>query len=241
MFTLVHIYTATQVAKKYTPLLVIGSVIPDFVWVSRENLPYENLHNDLDDFYNFVECSYEDVLDLALGMKLHSNKMGADLYSHFYKGGYAYTKGKALLPDIINLVGSKDEKKMADLTHTFIEASLDLHLYRDIPEVLELYKNSIKNVDFDKISEIFSNYAKIDKLFILQNIKALSNLVKPENLISEESFANNVLPTIIELGFQKKVEKNKVLEIFKKAMKLTRKDYKKFLEDTISMMKKDFP
>ncbi len=239
MFTLVHIYTATHVAKKQTPLLVIGSVIPDFVWVSRK-FPYENLHNNIDDFYSWVKSDHEDMLDLALGMKLHSNAVGADKYSHFYSGGYAYVKGKLLLPDIIELIGSGDEKKIADLSHTFIEVSLDLHLYKDKPEILELYKKSLRKVDFDKISKIISKYAVVDRSLVLKDIKALFNLVKPENLVSEQIFASNVLPVLIDAGFHKKASEKRVLKILQSALAITKEDYKDLIDKTISMMQKDF-
>lgn len=239
MFPLVHIHIATQVVKKKTPLLVLGSVIPDFVWVSKGKIPPENLHNNIDDFYNFVDKKHRDMLDLALGMKLHSNKMGADLYSHLYEGGYSYNKGKQLLPDIKKLVEG-DDKKLSDLSHSFIEASLDLLLYKDKPEALDLYKNSLNEADLDKISTVFSEYTKIDKEFISKNIKALLNLVKPENLASEQTFSNNILPKMIEIGFNQKVEKSKILEILKKAINITKADYKDLLKSTISMMQKDF-
>lgn len=239
MFPLVHIYTATQVAKKKTPLLVLGSVIPDFVWVSRDKLPYENLHNDIDDFYNFVQVKHKGMLDLALGMKLHSNKVGADLYSHLYEGGYSYNKGKQIFPDIQALVKGEN-KKLSDLSHSFIEASLDLLLYKDKSEVLDLYQKSLNEVDLDKISTIFSEYTKIDKELILKNIQALLDLVKPENLTSEQTFSKDILPKMIEIGFNQKVEESKILEILKKAMEITKADYKELLKNTILMMQKDF-
>lgn len=240
MFPLVHIYTATQVSKKYTPLLVIGSVVPDFVWVSKGKLHSETLHNDIDGFYNFVQAKHKNLLDLALGMKLHSNKIGADLYSHFYNGGYSLVKGKALLPDIIKLVGSQDEKKISDLSHSFIEASLDLLLSEDNPRILELYKKSLNEIDLDEIASVFSEYTGVDKGFILQNINGLFSFVKPENLVSEEPVAKIILPKMIEIGFNKKVEESGVLEILKKAIEITKADYKDLLKKTILMMQKDF-
>lgn len=240
MFTLTHVYIATQVVKKKTPLLVIGSILPDFVWVSRVELLYENLHNDIEDFYVSVNGSDEEMLDLALGMKLHSNKVGADLYSHFYKGGYSYKKGKVLLPDIKELTSSEDEKKMADLSHTFIEASLDLHLLNDKPEILEIYKKFSREIDFDKIAKLLSDYSGIDQELISRDVKALFDLVKPENLVSKKTFAGKVLPTLIKVSFDKRVGEGEILPILEKALKLTKGDYKKFLSETISMMKKDF-
>lgn len=240
MFPLVHIYTATQVSKKRTPLLVIGSVIPDVVWVNREKIPPEKLHDNLDDFYSYVESKHEDMLDLALGMMLHSNKIGADLYSHSYKGGYSYIKGKEILSDVANLVKTDNSKKFSDLSHNFIEASLDLLLYSDRPEILDLYKKSLTNVDFDKISALFSEYTGIEEKFLLQNIQLLFSLVKPEYLASEMSFANNVLPKMIEIGFNQKVNKAEVLKILQKSVKITKSDYKDLLMSTISMMQKDF-
>ncbi|MEK9207133.1 MAG: hypothetical protein AAB922_01535, partial [Patescibacteria group bacterium] len=161
----------------------------------------------------FKQNKHKNMLDLALGMRLHSNKVGADLYSHSYKGGYSYIKGRNIIADLANLVETKDSKKISDLSHNFIEASLDLLLYSDRPEILDLYKRSLTNVDFDKISALFGEYTGVEKKFLLQNIQLLFNVIKPENLVSENSFANIVLPKMIEIGFNQKVDKAEVLKI----------------------------
>ena len=158
MFPLVHIYIATKVAKKEAPLLVLGSIIPDMVWIDRKNLNPELLHDNIDRFYSYLEENQKDMLDLALGMRLHSNEVGADKYSHFYKGGYSYIRGKKLIPDLVKLIGESENKKISDLSHNFIEAALDINIQNQNFEVLELYKTSLPKVDIEEISEVFSNY-----------------------------------------------------------------------------------
>ena len=241
MFPLVHIYTATIVSKKRTPLLVIGSVLPDMVWVDRKTFFPEKLHDDINDFYSFLEAGNKDMLDLALGMKLHSNKVGADKYSHFYNGGYSYVKGKELIPDLKRLINSNEDKKISDLSHNFIEAALDLNLQKVDSEILELYKNSLSKVDVDKISKVLSEFSKVDYPIVFKAVQILFNLVNPDDLVSDKKFTKEILPKIIELSFGKDVNSEEVLKILQKAVEISGVDYREFFNEMISEMKKDFP
>ncbi|HBB76653.1 MAG: hypothetical protein A2186_03575 [Candidatus Levybacteria bacterium RIFOXYA1_FULL_41_10] len=240
MFPLVHIYAATTISKKKTHLLVIGSVLPDLVWVNRDKFPPQNLHDSLDDFYSYIEKNHKDMLDLALGMKLHSNEVGADKYSHFYKGGYSYVKGKELAPDLSKLVDSNSDKKMFDLSHNFMEAALDLNLLNDHPEIIDLYKDSLHGVDLRMISKVLSEYSNIDYELFFKTIQTLFDVVNPENLASEESISNFVLPKMIKLGFNQDVDDQKVLRILQKAVRISSKDYKELFSEMLAIMKKDF-
>lgn len=240
MFPLVHIYAATKVSGKKTPLLVIGSVVPDMVWVDRKTFPPEKLHDNIDDFYSYLESNNKDLLDLALGMKLHSNDIGADKYSHFYKGGYSYIKGKELIPDLVKLVEQDESKKIADLSHNFIEAALDLHLYKIEPKMLNLYKDSVLAVDISKISKVLSDYTKINFELVFKAVQMLSEVVNPKYFATDKSMAENIIHKMIKLSFGKKVDDKEILRILKKAVKITERDYKNLFDEMIAEMKKDF-
>jgi hypothetical protein len=242
MFPLVHIYAATQVSKRKTPLLVTGSVLPDFVWIDRKTFLPEKLHDNIDDFFAFLEKNNEDMLDLALGMKLHSNDIGADKYSHFYNGGYSYKKGKILIPDLIKLIGPNEDKKISGVSHNFIEAALDLHLQIDKPELLDLYKNSLAQVNLSDISKVISGYSKIKYEAVFKSIQMLLELVKPENLVSDRLMAENVMPTMIKasIGKEAVIDNEGILNILQKAVEVTRTDYKELFNEMIDLMKKDF-
>lgn len=240
MFPLVHIYTATEVSKKKSALLVIGSVIPDLVWVNRAKIPPEKIHDNLDDFYSYIKKNHKDMLDLALGMKLHSNEVGADKYSHVYNGGYCYVKGKQILPELTKLIKTDNEKKISDLSHNFIEASLDILLHQDQPNILGLYKKSLSEVDLEGIASTISDYSKLDKGLLFNTIQTLFNVVAPENLASEKSIAENVLPKFIEISFKQKVSNAEVLKLLQKSVEISRKDYKELFSEMLAIMKKDF-
>ena len=240
MFPLVHIYTATKVSGKKTPLLVLGSVLPDMVWIDRKTFAPEKLHDDIDDFYSYLESNNKDMLDLALGMKLHSNKIGADKYSHFYKGGYAYIKGKKLIPDLVKLVGQGENKKIADLSHNFIEAALDLNLTKNEPEYLKLYADSLNKVEFNEIAKVVSEYSKVDYETVFKTIQILFGVVSPKNIATDKLISSEVLPKFIKLSFGKEVDDKEILRILKKAVELTKLEYEKFIDEMISEMKKDF-
>jgi hypothetical protein len=240
MLPLVHIYTATKVAKKKTPLLVIGSVLPDMVWIDRKSFPPEKLHDNIDEFYIYIKENHTEMLDLALGMKLHSNKVGADYYSHVYKGGYSYTKGKPLIPELTKLVRSNDEKKISDLSHNFIEAALDVNMLKIEPSILNLYKSSVDKIKLDEISQTISEYIKIDYKKVYRTAQMLFDVVRPQNLASDELIAKEILPKMIRLSFGKDVETEELLRIIRKALLITENDYEDLFEEMISGMRKDF-
>jgi hypothetical protein len=241
MFPLVHIYAATEVSKKKTPLIVIGSVLPDVVWVDRKTFSPEKLHDDLDDLYSYLETNQKDMLDLALGMKLHSNKVGADKYSHFYKGGYSYIKGRELIPDLKRIIKSNEDKKLSGLSHNFIEAALDLSLLQDEPDILDLYKSSINEVDLGKISKLISDFSKIDYERLYMAVQMLFGLLSFNNLNSDERIAKEILPKLIKLSFGKDVDSSGVLEVLRNAVEVTKDEYKDLFNEMIFEMKKDFP
>lgn len=240
MLPLVHTYIAIKVSKKKTPLLVVGSVLPDIVWIDRKTFSPEKLHDDLDDFYAYIERNQKDMLDLALGMKLHSNKVGADKYSHFYKGGYSYVKGKEIIPDLRTLLNSNEEKKIAGLSHNFIEAALDISLFGSRPEVLDLYKSSVLKADLNKISKVLSDYSKVDYEKASKAVKVLFGLVSFDSLASDKRIAEEILPVFIKLSFGKEVAGNEILKILRKAVRVVKDDYENMFDEMISEMKKDF-
>jgi hypothetical protein len=241
MFPLVHIYAATQVSKKKTPLLLIGSILPDVVWVDRKTFSPKQLHDDLDNLYSYLEANQKDMLDLALGMKLHSNKVGADKYSHFYKGGYSYIKGKKLIPDLKRLINSNEDKKLSGLSHNFIEAALDFSLLQDEPDTLDLYKSSIREVDLGKISKVISDFSKIDYERFFKAVQMLFGLLSFDNLASDERIAKEILPKLIKLSFGKDVDSSGVFKVLRNAIEVTKDGYKDLFNEMIFEMKKDFP
>lgn len=234
MCPLTHIYISSKVTGRIDPLLIFGSVLPDIVWVSKI-IPKE-FHDDPDKFYEFVKTSKKEMLPFAFGIKLHSNQKGADYYAHFYKGGYAYTKSEPILEEVTDLIGSKDSKTNLNKAHNFIEAALDLHLLKDNPELLDLYRTTISEIKIDEIAECLSGYLNIEQKKVLEELNSYIKIVGPESISSTEKF----VAKFIRATTGREVSKETILSILKKAVKVTAGSYKDLMKEIISGMKKDF-
>lgn len=238
MCPLTHIYIATKVAERESPLLVIGSVLPDVVWMSRR-LPSDKLHDNPKEFYEFVRSNSKDMHDLALGMMLHSNAKGADYYSHFYKGGYAMAKGKNLIKDLVNLFNFKDEKLNLYKAHNFIEAALDVHLLENNGDLVDLYKNS-NDFNLEKIAQSIYEFTNFDKDIIKGDLDSFFKIFGPESVSSKKAFVNNFFPPVLEAAFHEKAPGEEIAKILDKALEITEKDWQELIEMIIPKMKKDF-
>ena len=106
MFPLSHIYISTKVTGRSSPLLVIGSVLPDLATISSEGyLIGEKIHNSPMEFFAFVDSKYNNLVSLAIGVVLHSQVgRGADFYSDDEKVGYAVAEGKKVTADVAKLL-----------------------------------------------------------------------------------------------------------------------------------------
>ena len=239
MCPLTHIYIATKVAGRENLLLTIGSVLPDFVWMSRK-LPPDKLHDDLNDFYKFTKSRNREMLDLVLGMMLHSNSKGADEYSHYYKGGYAMAKGKILIKDIVNLFNSKDEKLNLYKAHNFIEAALDIHLIKEEQYLPRLYAKALKTVDLEKIIQLIYEFTDFNIELIRKDLASFFKIFGPESVSSQEAYVSKFFPPILEIAFHQKASKEEIKLVLNKAKNITKKDWEELISLIIARMKKDF-
>lgn len=239
MCPLTHIYIATKVSERENPLLVIGSVLPDFVWMSRR-LPSDKLHDNPIDFYEFIKFRDNEMLDLALGMLLHSNAKGADYYSHFHEGGYAMTKGKNLIKDLVNLFNFKDEKLNLYKAHNFIEAALDIHLLKNNKYLPNLYKEDLRSIDIEKIARLIHEFTNFDIKLIKKDLALFFKIFGPDSVSSEKAFVSNFFPPILEIAFRQKASNAEIQHILTKAKKLTEGDWEELIDMIILRMKKDF-
>jgi len=239
MCPLTHIYIATKVTGTESPLLIIGSVLPDFVWMSGK-FPSDKLHDNPIDFYDFIKSCDKEMLDLGLGMLLHSNAKGADYYSHFYKGGYAMTKGKRLTKDLVNLFNSKDEKLNLYKAHNFIEAALDMHLLKNNQHLPILYKDAIKKIDIEKITQLIYEFTKLDSKLIRRDLALFFKIFGPESVSSEQAFVSDFFPPILKAAFHQKASAKEILSVLNRAKIITEKDWEDLVSMIIPRMKKDF-
>lgn len=240
MLPLAHIYVATQVSRKKTPLLVFGSILPDISWTSSDEIGRDKIHYAPQEFYDYIVTKHPKIIDLGLGVKLHSNiDKGTDYYSdgeHF--SGFAFKEGKKIEPKISKSIGEKSIKSFV-LSHNFIEASVDIHLLAVNPDIVDLYRKSIDTLDWEAIYVFLSEYLEVSPGKIKEAIKNFLEFVGPESYISQEILVSKMTQFINEsknLPMDHKAVKS-TLEMARKQME---NKYEKYLDDAINQMKLDF-
>jgi hypothetical protein len=243
MFALSHIYVSTQVVGRESPLLVFGSVLPDIAWTSSSAIGRDEIHNNPGKFYKFVQLKYAEFVDLAIGVKLHSQVgRGADFYSDGDDNneGFTYKEGRMIEPQMAKLLKEESSGRSMVLSHNFIEAAVDLNLSESKPDLLGLYKNVVEEVDFEKISEIIGVYVDVAKKEILREVNSFVSLFSPENVLSAERLVENVVSVVIKGRFGKEIDKNEALKLLLLTKKMMADKYIGHLDSAVGKMKVDF-
>lgn len=239
MLPLSHTYITMKVTGRENNLLLFGSVLPDIRTTYSRKIG-DRIHNSPQTFYDFINRNHPELLDIALGVKLHSaESRGADYYSDNLETGYAYIEGKTLREDVAALVKSKDPMYHV-LAHNFIEIALDMHIRGDHHQILDTFEEALNSVDEKKIAEAVSLFLDHDKKECQDAIEDLKVSFAAKHFRSIENIAEGLALPIIKRKFDISVDKHKAIKLIEKAMDLTKDDYHNFLDSTIVSMKKDF-
>lgn len=241
MLPLSHTYVSIKVAERKSDLLVFGSTLPDIATTSKGELTREEIHYSPVKFLNFVKANQSDLLDLAIGVRLHSHvDKGADFYSDDTETGYAKLEGKKINTEAAKLLGVEEGEASLIAAHNFIEGAVDLNLVDSHPRLLLIYKHSLENCDLEKITACLSEYLKKDRKLVLKEIKHFINFLSPEHLSSPKALTESIVLPLIELRYDKKVDLLKALKVLNRAKSLTKESYLDFLNRAIKRMRVDF-
>lgn len=239
MFPLAHIYVSTKVAGRENDFLILGSVIPDLAWFSR---PLKSvLHNQPDEFWNFVKEKYPDFLDLALGVRLHSQVgKGADYYSDDEKIGYAKINGQKIVKEVAMAFGIAEGQQALGFSHNFIEAAVDLHLARKFPSLVEIYKTAINGESMEEAAIVVSDYFGKNTALVKTELEKLFYFFSPENISTAKGVCSGPVASYLEAILQKKLDYDQILDVVNQAQELTKDSFMSFLNETVEEIKVDF-
>jgi len=240
MLPLSHIHVSTEITKRKSPLLVFGSVLPDISWTSDSEIARDQIHYAPKEFYSFVKKNKPEMLELALGVRLHSNiDKGADYYSDDHAEGFAYLEGKKINGKVAKLLGIEPNEKSLVLSHNFIEAGVDLNLFDDMPELFELYKKSMNDLDIKGISSLLADYLNKETDVIEKEVNKFIGFIGPVAYESKDSLGERI-SLLIKGRLKIDVEANEVFEILAEAKEMTKDSYEGYLNKAIENMKEDF-
>jgi len=239
MFPLSHIYVATKVAERENGLLILGSVIPDLAWYST---PLRGvLHNEPKEFWSFIKEKYPDFLDLALGVRLHSQiGKGADYYSDDEETGFAKVNGRKILKEVAAAFDIEEGQQALALSHNFIEAAVDLHLREKFPSIVRMYQEAIDSGMVGKVAAILSEYFKKDVSLVEDELNKLFAFFGPENVSSRIGVCSNAVVPYLEKVLDKKLNFDQILNVLDQSLALTKDSFMTFLGGTIRQMRVGF-
>ena len=208
MLPLSHTYVSTRAAGKNTPLLILGSVLPDISATSSQIISRDKIHDSPDEFSDFINSKYPQFQDLSLGVSLHSQiNKGADFYSDNSETGYANLEGAKISSEVAELINVREGRTSLVLAHNFIELAVDLHLHKNQKEIWNIYDEAIKNSknEFPAVAKCLSVYLELDPSIVLEELNRLFTYLGPHNLTTKETAAKKVVIPLIKLRFKKEV------------------------------------
>lgn len=242
MLPLSHTYVSIKATGQKSPLLILGSILPDISTTSVQQIGRDQIHNSPKEFADFINTNYPLLADMGLGVRLHSQVSGgADFYSDDLKQGYAKIEGDKISADVANLLEIPRGDVSLVLAHNFIEMAVDLHLYKNQREIWNIYDEGIQGVktELPAISECMGIYLKLEQGIVLKELNNLIEFLSPQNLTSKEIAVENVALPLIKIRFNKNVSVEKTLEIADKALQITEPTYLNYLNNTVIAVKRN--
>jgi len=236
MLPLAHTYISTKVTGWESPLLILGSILPDISTTSSGLIKRSMIHDAPKEFDGFIDKYYPQLKDLGLGVRLHSQvDRGADFFSDDLKVGYAKIEGEKISADTASLLQIPENATSLTLAHNFIEMAIDLHIYKDNPEIWFSYKNALEDIEVDLpvVAECMGAYLKLEQKLLQKELDKLFDFLGPDTFVSEEAITKIAI-LLIKLRFGQKVSFGKTLKIVGKAMAITQTTYKQFLDKAVA-------
>lgn len=267
MGPLSHTLVSTKVTGRKSSLLVFGSLLPDIAWTSKIKEWQCKLHENSKVFYDYTKKTHPQLLELAIGVRLHSYEdKGADYYSDDEKVGFAKVEAHKISNDVAMLLGLESKglnvpfkyglrinssswigkmlrinKKIAFvIAHNFIESGVDLNLLEKNKDLVEIYRRAFDNLDLNEIVSCLSQYLEVKEKTLKEEIKKYIKLINPSNFSSNNTIATETVLPLLENRLERKLDSEEVVKILEKAKEITKQDYLVFLNRAIEQMKRDF-
>jgi len=267
MGPLSHTLVSTKVTGRKNSLLILGSLLPDIAWSSTIKEWRYKLHENSKVFYDYIKENYPQLLELAIGVRLHSYEdRGADYYSDDEKVGFAKIEAHKISNDVTKLLGLESNgltvpfkyglrvnssswigkmlginKKIAFvIAHNFIEGGVDLNLLEKNKDLVAIYKRTFDNLDLNEIVASLSQYLGVKEETLEEEIEKYIKLIKPNNFSSINTIATETVLPLLENRLERKLDSEEVVKVLKKAKEITQQNYLIFLNKAINQMQQDF-
>lgn len=233
MFFNTHAFIASSILNSNNPLAIVGSVFPDIA-ITKLIGWQDGFHdkNNLIKFSEFVASHNQEYIPLAQGIITH---FIVDNYSHnnyMNETGFAFQNNERLV-EMIKYFYDIDNQLAATKAHNYIESAVDYHILQNNLWVQNLLKNSIEEVDINKLSKLLEKFFDLPHNKTKESINVYFNLILGYDLSSVSGLLK-LWGELEEYMNLKNISVNARIKIIKTSITITKETHKEFVDFSIN-------
>lgn len=211
-----HNYVAKLVLNKYNPNIAAGCHLPDLVpFLKGSTLTFEEIHENPELIYKYLNGKDGNTTDLALGLMTHSVKFGADKFNRdidtWLLGNNENLKLE-IAEKICKASNIDIDTAKGGRMHNYLWCGLDFFIIDNYPEFISEINSAYKNIDIDETSKILSEAFNKPYDLIKKDIKKHIDLVVRSNIRDKQSFLQFWKDFISDLPDKDEVDLEKAME-----------------------------
>ncbi|MFC1723050.1 hypothetical protein ACFL0V_02845 [Nanoarchaeota archaeon] len=237
MYNHSHLYMTSKITGSTNPLLLFGSLLPDFH--HSQTLPPQFDHQVMQ-LMQFLKDKHPDLVPLTLGMTLHEYPIGVDRFIHqSYKGGPGYAfQFNDQLAQLTQETLNTDPQTTHLLTHFLVENAIEYKISNQHPETNDLLL-SCRSVDKGHIVDALSEFYHADKSTLLKEWEIFDHTAYDYDYSSYLGLGK-VWAEVRKRLFNETIDPQVIADLIKFASKTIKPTVESFLAETITACRKDF-
>lgn len=234
MFFNAHVYYSKRVDKNLDALKVVGCLLPDIA--STGLITWDDLHKKkgILNFFGYVNKSASQFSSLLKGINYHNT---LDYSSHLeYKNstpGYSYAN---ITPKLFNLVKKSlhvEDARAKASSHNIIESGVDYHLLCEHPELADLIKDSLKEIDMQGLAKILSVFYQKNETEVLTGLRYFFSFATDYDLKDFEEWVRLFID-LNKYYLKVDADENFTRQALELAFDITKDTWKEYLESSIA-------
>lgn len=234
MYFHTHVYYSKRVDKDLTPLKVLGSMLPDLALTSA--ITWDDLHKkkNIMDFFAYVEKSNSSFSPLLKGVNYHNT---LDYFTHLkYKNstpGYAYASITPKLNELTKKALNIPQERVRASCHNLIESGVEYYLLNEDPDLKELVKNSIEEVDMRDLAKLLAGFYGKGEKQMLESLNILFSFATKYDLKNIDGCVN-LGADLNKYYLKVEIDRQLTRKALELSFEITKYTYKEFIESSIS-------
>ncbi len=234
MFYHTHVFYSKKKDKSPDALKIVGSILPDLALTSA--ITWDDLHKkkDILKFFDFVKRQEPSFSSLLTGISHHNT---LDYFTHIkYKNitpGFVYAsitpQLEKLAKEAFNI--SNDRSKAS--AHNLIEGSVEYYILYDNPDLQILLRDSVKNIDKEKLSFLLSKHFRTSKQKVLKGLEKFFYFATCYDLGKQNEWMD-FFEDLNKYYLNVDIYRAQTKEAFDLALDITKDTYKDFLKYAVS-------